>query len=193
MKKLISVILALVLVFSLGATAFAEGEGIGTQTATSNNSGSTKVTVNVDAANLSVTVPVSMTIVANVEGGDCAAPGNYAIVNKSALAVKVTEISVTDAVNGLTFSDTEPGATVADKGKVSIALTPTGGTKLQLTTAAITTNLGGFDMGAATNDDGVSKAIAIAAKSGMLSSTESSADAFTITFTVAAGTTTVSP
>jgi hypothetical protein len=59
-----------------------------------NNSGETKVTVTVNTTNLSVTVPIALSIAANVEGGTAVVPNDYKITNNSLVPVKVSTIAV---------------------------------------------------------------------------------------------------
>lgn len=80
MKKIIALILTLILTFSLSAAAFA---------ATTTN-----VTVTVDSTNISVTVPLSFSVGAKVDGGTATVPDDYKIANNSAIPVKVDSIAV---------------------------------------------------------------------------------------------------
>lgn len=92
MKKLTALILSLVLALSFSMTAFAVAE-VGADGA-AGNGGATEVTVEIDSSNISVTVPLSFTIVAKVDGGDATVPSNYKIKNSSLIPVKVDTIAV---------------------------------------------------------------------------------------------------
>ena len=189
MKKLLAILLALVMVLMTSTGALA-AEGVGADDEFEDNSGSTAVNVEVNSSNLSVMVPLSMTVVAPVAGGDCTVPTTYSIKNNSSTPIKVTGIQVTDATGGLEFSNNAIPTTIGttEANKVSIALTPVNDpatAAVQLSTTKIESGLGGFDTAA-----GATKNITIAARNGALSSAETSTTAFTITYTIAAGATT---
>lgn len=78
MKKLISLIIALCTVFSIGVTAFAY---------------ESTVDLNAAAPNFSITVPLSLPVTMDA-AGNITVSNDKAIVNNSAMAVKVASVSV---------------------------------------------------------------------------------------------------
>ena len=97
-KKLLSTILALVMVASLSTTAFALTEAPGVYESGGNDS--VPVTLNVAPAIFSVTVPSVLPVSVTADGEVvCAESGEARIINYSHGAVKVTNLEI-DAING---------------------------------------------------------------------------------------------
>ena len=97
-KKLLSTILALVMVLSLSTTAFAGAPGAGIYESGGNES--VPVTLNVAPAIFSVTVPSVLPVSVTADGEIvCAESGEARIINYSHGAVKVTNLEI-DAING---------------------------------------------------------------------------------------------
>ena len=97
-KKLLSTILALVMVASLSTTAFALTEAPGVYESGGNES--VPVTLNVAPAIFSVTVPSVLPVSVTADGEVvCAESGEARIINYSHGAVKVTNLEI-DAING---------------------------------------------------------------------------------------------
>ena len=97
-KKLLSTILALVMVASLSTTAFALTEAPGVYESGGNES--VPVTLNVAPAIFSVSVPSVLPVSVTADGEVvCAESGEARIINYSHGAVKVTNLEI-DAING---------------------------------------------------------------------------------------------
>ena len=97
-KKLLSGILALIMIFSMSINAFALTESSGVYE--SGGSESVPVTLNVAPAIFSVTVPSVLPVSVTADGEVvCAESGEARIINYSHGAVKVTNLEI-DAING---------------------------------------------------------------------------------------------
>ena len=97
-KKLLSIILALVMAFSLSTTAFAAWAPPSIDESGGNES--VPVTLNVEPAIFSVTVPSVLPVSVTADGEVvCAESGEARIINYSHGAVKVTNLEI-DAING---------------------------------------------------------------------------------------------
>ncbi len=109
-RKLMALVLALVLVFSLGATAFAAaGDYLWT------NGGRKLDDTDITAANSSTyvvgdTYATSATVTLIVEAGDCLDVSSYEVIpnsgfRKEIVNINVTDTNVNDGINGVTVSD----------------------------------------------------------------------------------------
>ena len=97
MKKLLSLLLALCMVFSLGVTAFAENEE------NSGSVGTVPVQVSALPARFSVTVPTALPIAVDADGNvTCEESGAAKVINDSTGPIEVTAVQL-DAINGWTL------------------------------------------------------------------------------------------
>lgn len=110
LQKLVPIVLAFVLVLSLGLTALAEedyGQGVtGEGNLFQNNEAKTTFSVVAVPANLSATVPLNVTFAVK-RNGDFVCPGGYAITNTGSEIFHVSDIRVTmlDATYSFVESD----------------------------------------------------------------------------------------
>lgn len=134
MKKMISVVLALVLVLTMSITALAvsEGEAVGGDgnfgAGGENNKASTDVSIlasTSDTSNISATVPLTVTLAVKNDK-TIVAPTEYKINNTSAFAIKVTNVKVT-ADGGYSFVNALTAAKQMD-----LSLKPGNGTEIDL-------------------------------------------------------------
>lgn len=100
MKKVLAILLALAMSASATMMAFAEVQdtdvAVGTDTEFGDDyAANTDVNILVKTSNISVTVPLEVTIVADVMGGPCATPDNYKIINNSIIPVSVSNMKIT--------------------------------------------------------------------------------------------------
>lgn len=140
MKKVLVVILAVVFVVAMGTTAFAAGSLDGDGKASTEVS--VKMDDSVDPGDLSVTVPLNITLAVGADG-TVTAPTNYAISNTGAIPVKVTNIKTTPAAP-FSFADgaNKLALTLNTEALSATAITPgtsawnvAGGADLNLTLA----------------------------------------------------------
>ena len=97
-KKVLSSLLAVGMLASMGTTAFADAPGPGVYESGGNES--VPVTLNVEPAIFSVTVPSVLPVSVTADGEVvCAESGEARIINYSHGAVKVTNLEI-DAING---------------------------------------------------------------------------------------------
>lgn len=198
MKKVLALILALALVFAMGTTAWAAENQPSADDETqvgTNNTGDTNVKIIAADTQLSVTIPLNVTLAVAADG-TVTGPTNYKIVNNSIFAVKVTDIALEDSID---FTPTAgPFETVATytsgADKLVLTLTPDEATAIQLTDTltfpaeniaqALEWNLNAKE---GTTADEIVLAIAGTAHN-LSAAYDTATTAFVLTFTVEAGT-----
>lgn len=187
MKKLTALILVLMLALSFSTTAFAAA-GVGADGST----GATEVTVEIDSSNISVTVPLSFTIVAKVDGGDATSPGTdaYQIKNNSTIPVRVEKIAIAlnDATNWA-FKDTAitAGAAPTTAGVNDIYMT-VNGQVLAVQGATTPGTAASWNIPAHDGTDPGTLSLPIVASTSKLDQTTTATNLITITYTISAGT-----
>lgn len=184
MKKFTSMILALVLVFSLSATAFAADEGTaGNDTSFSSNGQTTTVNIQAGAdakTNLSATVPINVTLAVKADKSIVAPEAtSYKISNTGSIAFHVSGISTT-------LSDPYTFNPVAGENTLNLTLKPGSGSAITL---AANTNT----IAASAKEDwniaaGSNLGLTFAGNVGNITADITSAtQVFTVTYTITAG------
>lgn len=186
MKKALALVMALVMCLSLGMMAFAEDYDqddavvTGEKTITSAGDADTQVDILVNSTNISVTVPLKYAVVADVKGGACLVPDDYAILNNSAIGVKVTGASVAATASNDKWELVAAAISGVPSGKNQIDMTLTAdGAAWNLAN----TYAAGWTINAATSSAAGELPITIAANSSMLNTTDNQINAFVITYT----------
>ncbi len=195
MKKFLAIILALVMCASIGMVAFAEApapsvstdtDETAVDTTTEDGDGiNTEVDILVTTNNISVTVPLKVVLVADVGGGQCQKPDNYAITNYSAIPVEISAAAAADKEND------EWLLVAADPSAVLPGTDDENQIQLTFTADSVAWNLaetyaGGWNIDAAADENGAELPITIAAYSSKLNTTDKASAVVTVTYTVEA-------
>jgi len=201
MKKALALVLALVMCMSVGMMAFAaatddaNGDGYYDQddaavsvTATDLDeagTADTNVDILVNTKNISCTVPLDVTIVALVGGGNCYVPSDYKIENTCLIDIEVVSATVSDKADDWNLIETKHTAsgvdsTAAGKNEVYMDIT-NGTTPLNLFLGTQNAVDLGWTVPASSP-----LALTINATSSILNTTQAVDDAFTVTYTIAA-------
>lgn len=188
MKKIISMIAVTAIVLMLGiAPVLAAGEEAGAAGDFATNEGATEVKLVTDSSaldNISATVPLNVTLAVNA-AGTITAPTNYAIANTSVFDIKVTHVTATPA-SGFAFTK----AAFANAKEMNITLQPGSGANINLADFSAKTVVpvaSAADWNIASSDSLNLKFAGSVNKMGDITTAEK---AFTVTYTIAAGTAT---
>ena len=176
MKKIVALILTLVLMLSFSATAFAAN-------------GETDVTVAIDSSNISVTVPLSFTITAKVDGGSATVPMDYKIINNSTIPVKVDSIAVVNNKTAKWALSATPITANTDQQNAGVndLYLSINGQVMAVQAATAPTTATSWNIGAGTQAAGTELALAVVASTSQLDQTATETDLITITYVISAG------
>ena len=115
-KRMISLVMAMVMVCSFATTAFAA------DITSAGGNGTTPVVLNVEPAIFSVTVPTSLPVTMTAQG-DIQVATEAKIINNSAGAVRVENVAITPAGDWTLIAfDTDPASLLVDEHKLGLLL-----------------------------------------------------------------------
>lgn len=190
-----SVAVACALALACGSVAFAAPvAGVGGAGAFDKNEGHTTVNVATDAGQLAAEVPLTMTVVANAQGGSFATggtPTNYKLTNKSYFAIQVASVKA-EKQTGWDYSDTALTAGSPSGMKINLGLKPGSATNPTTVTSAEVDTSGdtNWKVEAATDSAVATKTIAISGSTSPLSKSigDTGEAAAKLTYTIQAAT-----
>ena len=148
------------------------------------------MSVVIDSSNISVSVPLSFSITAKVDGGDATVPNNYKITNNSSIPVKVDTIAVVN--NNTTDWALSAEAITANTDQAIAGLNDLylsiNGQVMAVQVATIPTTAASWNIAAGSTATGTDLALTVVASTSQLDQTTTATNLITITYVISAGT-----